>query len=387
MDAASLFCEICRGLKPVQTSLYKYGWDEYDTPLPVAARRLREVVVEGRENERRSPRFCPLCGTIYSYETSYEYLVNGSEDEEELRRLTDAEARAWLGDAVVEAFPRPLLSPLRETVVTDRVVVFSTWGEDLPSGWGANAVAVVGDGETLVVDPLVAPVYARELKRLLTERGAGPVRWVVTTHHHTDHSVGASVFAEEGAEVISHAVAAERMAAEQPPILAQRRESQAVAPLFSDAVPAAPTRRLTDVLELSVGGIRAVVRPCGPAHTPGDLRVDLPDLGVVVTGDLVFHGYHPNLEHADVAGWRRGLADLLHEPPGTTFVPGHGMPGGREIVEAQDAWFAVAEDEVHRAVAEGLAPEQTVARLRERFPGHRLEAVLETAVRVLGTSG
>jgi glyoxylase-like metal-dependent hydrolase (beta-lactamase superfamily II) len=187
--------------------------------------------------------------------------------------------------------------------------------------------------------------------------------------------------------VISHAVAAERMAAEQPPILAQRRESPAVAPLFADAVPAVPTRRLTEALELSVGGIRAVVRPCGPAHTPGDLRIDLQDLGVVVTGDLVFHGYHPNLEHADVAGWKRGLAELLRELPGTTFVPGHGAPGGREIVEAQVTWFEVAGEETRRAVAEGLDTEQTVARLRERFPGYSLSAVLETAARVLGTSG
>ncbi len=387
MGAATPFCEVCRGLKPVQTSLYKYGRDEYDTPLPPAARRLQEVVVEGREGESRSPRFCQLCGTIYSYETRYEYLVNGSEDEEELRRLTDAEARAWLGDAVVEAFPRPLLSPLRETQVNERVVAFSTGGEDLPSGWGANAVAILGDGETLVVDPLVAPVYGREVKRLLTERGAGPVRWVVTTHHHTDHSVGASVFVEEGAEVISHAVAAERMAAEQPGILAQRRGRADVGALFADAVPAVPTRLLTEPLELSVGGVRTVVRSCGPAHTPGDLRIDLPDLGVVVTGDLVFHGYHPNLEHADLAGWKRSLEDLLREPREATFVPGHGAPGGREIVEAQIAWFATAEQEVRRAASEGLSPERTVERLRERFPGYRLEAVLETAVGVLGTSG
>lgn len=198
MEAGSASCEICRELRPVETSLTKHGWEENDRLLPAAYRRLVEVRVDGREDEPRSPRFCPLCATLYSYETRYEYLANGSEDEEELRRLTREEARAWLGDAVVEALPRPLVSPLRETVVNERVVLYSTGGEDLASGWGANAVAVLGDGATLLVDPLVAPVYARELRRLLAERGAGPVRWVVTTHHHTDHSVGASVFAEAG---------------------------------------------------------------------------------------------------------------------------------------------------------------------------------------------
>ena len=383
MDSAHATCEICRGLRPVETSLTKHGWEENDRLLPAVSRRLVEVRVAGREEEPRAPRFCPLCGTFYSYETRSEYLANGSEDEEELRRLTDAEARAWLGDAVVDSFPEPLFSPLLETVVNERIVVYSTGGEDLPSGWGANAVAVLGDGETLLVDPLVAPVYARELKRLLAERGAGPVRWVVATHHHTDHSVGASVFAADGAEVVAHADSAARMAAEQPALLAERKTAWPVGTLFFNAVPAAPTRLVTGPLELSVGGVRAVLRPCGPAHTPGDLRVDLPDLAVVATGDLVFHGYHPNLEHADLEGWRRGLEALLLEPAGTVFVPGHGAPGGREIVEAQRTWFEAAREEVRRAAAAGRGEDGVVERLRARYPGHRLEAVLPTAARVL----
>lgn len=383
MDHSDAACEICRALRPVETSLYKEGREGFDTPLPLAARRLVELAVPGREDERLRPWLCPRCGTLYSYESRYEYLANGSEDEEELRRLSDAEARALLGDALLDELPRPLLAPLQETAVSDRVVVFSTGGEDLFSGWGANAVVVLGDGETLVVDPLVAPAYARELAFHLASRQAGRVKTVVATHHHTDHSVGASAFALRCAEVVAHAAAAERMAAEQPAILEERKAMPGLRWLFADAVPAAPTRAVTGPLELSVGGVRAVVRPCGPAHTPGDLRIDLPDLGVVVTGDLVFHGYHPNLEHADLDGWRRALEELLAEPAGTTFVPGHGAPGGHEIVDAQLAWFDAAAEEVRRAAAGGLGDVAIVERLRARFPGYRLAAVLPTAVRVL----
>lgn len=383
MDAAHATCDICRALRPVERSLYKHGWEERDAPLPRAANRLVELAITGREDERRRPRLCPLCGALYSCESRYEYLVNGSEDEEELRRLSEAEARAWLGDGLVDGLPRPLLVPLRETVVNERVAVYSTGGEDVLSAWGANAVAVLGDGETLLVDPLVAPAYARDLTWLLAARRAGRVATVVATHHHSDHSVGASVFTARGAEFVAHAAAAARMAAEQPALLEERRARPELRWLFADAVPAAPTRTVTAPLELSVGGLRAVVRPCGPAHTPGDLRVDLPDLGVVVAGDLLFHGYHPNLEHADLEGWRRALEELLEEPPGTTFVPGHGAPGGREIVEAQLAWFDAADEAVRAAERDGGGASGAVARLRSLYPGWRLEAALPAAVRAL----
>ena len=75
----------------------KYGWPENDTSLPAAAAELI-VVRDFRPYDSRSLqiRQCPLCGTYYLYQTDYEYLVNGSEDEETLTRLTDEEAVKYL---------------------------------------------------------------------------------------------------------------------------------------------------------------------------------------------------------------------------------------------------------------------------------------------------
>lgn len=90
-------CEICRSLCDVETSFSKWGWDEFTRSLPVAASRL--VPVENASSsdvERHQVRRCPICGTFYQYDQSYEYLVNGSEDEEVLTRLTPAQARRYL---------------------------------------------------------------------------------------------------------------------------------------------------------------------------------------------------------------------------------------------------------------------------------------------------
>jgi hypothetical protein len=90
-------CEICGKLGVVETSYAKYGWPEDDRPLPPQAGRLVPAEpTAGSDAERDHVRRCPLCGTYYHYRWSYEYLVNGSEDEEELRRITPEEAQSLM---------------------------------------------------------------------------------------------------------------------------------------------------------------------------------------------------------------------------------------------------------------------------------------------------
>ncbi len=88
-------CPICSQLKDVETSFYKYGWPEHDSPLPAAAASLVIVDVIGEDRERFHLRRCPSCASLYTYQFSYDYYVNGSEDEEVLTRLAPAEALTY----------------------------------------------------------------------------------------------------------------------------------------------------------------------------------------------------------------------------------------------------------------------------------------------------
>ncbi len=82
-------CELCSGLSDEEHAYQKYGWEENNTYLPGAASQLK-VVRDLRPSDSRKLQLqqCPKCGTYYLYRTDYEYLVNGSEDEEHLTRLT-----------------------------------------------------------------------------------------------------------------------------------------------------------------------------------------------------------------------------------------------------------------------------------------------------------
>jgi cyclase len=277
-----------------------------------------------------------------------------------------------------------IASSLTENRLSEAVSVFTHGGETLATSYGANAVAFFGEGATVLVDPFVSPVQAAELGALLRARDRSPVTHVVLTHHHTDHALGAGYFAANGAEVVAHEEAAARMAKEHPGLIAERRRNPEVAHLFESAAAYVPTRIVSDTFFLGAGGLRLDIFHPGHAHTPGDLCVRAPDLGVFVAGDLVSTGYHPNLEDADVAGMRAAL-ERLRLLPFRTLVPGHGSMGGREGVEDQLRYL----DRTQKIVAgfpRSAGVDEVVSALARDFPDFRLRIVLPALVgRLRGT--
>lgn len=97
-------CSICSQLGDSNRGLQTAGREEEDTFLPDAAARLK-VVAEVKPGTTRSIEVerCPECQTCYLFETRYEYLATGSEEEQILTRLTDEQAARYLASAA----PRP----------------------------------------------------------------------------------------------------------------------------------------------------------------------------------------------------------------------------------------------------------------------------------------
>jgi cyclase len=265
--------------------------------------------------------------------------------------------------------------PLHETALSPRLLVATLGGDGVSSSYGANCVAAAGARGTLLVDPLIAPSHARLVAEALARRAYPPVTHVVLTHHHTDHALGASWFAARGAEVVAQRRCAEAMAALHPALVAARRADPALAALFADAEPRAPSAVFDERWRADLGDLPVEVRRAGPAHTPGDALVLLPSERAVACGDLVSAGYHFNYEDAELGALAGALAALA-ALPADRFVPGHGPAGGRELVEAQARYH----DEVARIVAASAAAGEARAAIRARFPGFLLEAAIETAV-------
>ena len=256
---------------------------------------------------------------------------------------------------------------LRETELRNNVWVWTLGGDRIESSYGANCTAVVGREAVLLVDPLIAPAHARLVEAALRTKTRLPVRFVVLTHHHTDHALGAGRFAGRGTTIVAHRACQEAMAAEHPKLIEARRRVPALAELFADARPCRPSLDFQDdVLTFDLGGCAARVFHPGPGHTAGDTVVHLEGESIAVCGDLVSAGYHVNYEDAALASLENGL-EVLRTLGARTYVPGHGASGGAELLDDQLGY--------HRAVAEA-ARSGDAGKLLSRFRGHLLEELV-----------
>jgi cyclase len=201
------------------------------------------------------------------------------------------------------------------------------------------------------------------------------VTHVALTHHHTDHALGAGWFAGAGAVVVAQRLCAEAMAAQHAVVVEQRRATPALAALFADATVYQPGLVFEERHLLDLGDLPVELRWLGPGHTSGDAVVLIEPERALVCGDLVSVGYHFNYEEASVEHLQATL-DRLSALPARLLIPGHGPPGGPEIIAAQAAY--------HRELSTAIHGGATRDDLRERFPGYLLESALDVALEVWG---
>lgn len=268
---------------------------------------------------------------------------------------------------------------LHETRIRDNVFVWTLGGDTLQSSYGTNCTGIIGTDAVLLVDPLVAPAHARLVEQALKSRTQASVRFVVLTHHHTDHALGSSYFADRGAMLLSHRACRERMALEHPGLIETRRGQPELSGLFADAESALPSVTFDEGVVLFVGGLEVEVWHPGWGHTPGDAFLFVPEAGVAVCGDLVFNAYHYNYEDASIAGARKGL-QALASLDADMFIPGHGAPGGADMVNAQAAYHETVERIVSSGLSAGEAEPAIIDEIFRTFPDYLLRSVVPSAV-------
>jgi cyclase len=185
--------------------------------------------------------------------------------------------------------------------------------------WINNTGFLVGPQGVISVDSCSTERRTRAYQRAIATVTTAPVRAVVNTHHHGDHTFGNCLF--PGAAIIGQERTRAEAIASGPPRDLPAWDGPDWGALSLDP----PFVTFRDEVSLHAGEVRAEVRFVGtPAHTTNDSIVWIPERSVLFCGDLIFNGGTPFVLMGSVEGAIEVLERIIRPLAATTIIPGHG---------------------------------------------------------------
>ena len=202
------------------------------------------------------------------------------------------------------------------------------------SGPGGSVVVLNGPDGKFVVDTFVAPAWPR-LKEALDRLGIAPVKYVIDTHWHFDHTDNNAPLHAAGATVLAHENTKKRMSEPHDLPVLYRAADGTLAGLHFDPSPAEalPQQTFAASYKLQANGETLVLQHVPPAHTDTDIYVHFQNANVIQMADLFFNGMYPYIDPG-TGGKITGMiaaADkiLALADNGTKIVAGHGPLGNK----------------------------------------------------------
>ncbi len=241
------------------------------------------------------------------------------------------------------------LGPPRLEEVSDGVFAYIQ-----PDGsWCINNTGfVVGSDAVVSVDAASTERRTRAYLEAIASVTDAPVRTLVNTHSHLDHTNGNCLFGP-GVTIVGH----ERCRADIIDAPPMRTGSGPFPGVEWGAIEKAPpTLTFDEGVTLWVDDLECELRYVGtPAHTTNDVIVWLPERSVLFAGDLVFNGGTPFNVAGSIGGAKAALALIASLEP-AVIVPGHGAVCDTSVIGPIEAYLDFVTDTAARARAAGLTP-------------------------------
>ena len=224
-------------------------------------------------------------------------------------------------------------------------------------GAGGNIGLMVGSDAVFVVDDQFAPLTPKILAAIkaITPQ---PVRFVLNTHWHFDHTGGNENMGQAGALIFAHENVRKRMSTEQFIEALNRKEPPAPRG-------ALPVITFTDTVSFHLNGDSIVVFHVAPAHTDGDAVVRFTKSNVMHTGDLFVSDRFPFVDrssggsiHGIIAAAERMLAVTNAQ---TAIIPGHGPVADRSRLQMYHDMLVVMRDRMRKEIAAKHTIDQVLA--------------------------
>jgi cyclase len=223
-------------------------------------------------------------------------------------------------------------------------------------GQGGTIGILVGPDGILMVDSQFAPL-SQKIQAAIRQVSNEPIRFLIDTHVHADHTGGNENFAKMGAVIFAREELRERLIHPAP-------AANGTVPAGAPAA-ALPVVTYESPVTFHMDGEEARLIPIPRAHTDGDTLIFFPNNDVIMCGDFYRSIQYPNIDRANggsLNGMLDGLGILVGlAGPNTKIVPGHGPVVGRaEVMATRDMILAIR-DRVAQMVAQGKTQEEVLA--------------------------
>jgi len=224
-------------------------------------------------------------------------------------------------------------------------------------GQGGNITVAVAKDGIIMVDGQFAPLHDK-IKAAIANVSPQPIKYLVNTHFHGDHTGGNELFAKDGAVVVADPNVKARLAAGTTNGLTGAK----TAPAPADALPAKTYNGRT---KLILPGRTAELRHIASAHTDGDTYVWFKTANVLSTGDTFTSDRYPNIDFAN-GGNIKGMiaaadAYLKLTNAKSRIVPGHGPIADKAKLTEYRTMLVTARDRMTKLVKEGKGEDEVVA--------------------------
>lgn len=250
----------------------------------------------------------------------------------------------------------PVVGAAQETM--DDVEIRSVYvanGVYMLQGRGGNIGLSVGEDGPFLVDDQFAPL-TEKIRTAIAAVSEAPVRFVLNTHWHGDHTGGNENFGQAGAMIIAHENVRKRLNPEEFRDVMGRSEQAA-----PDALPVVT---FTDAVTFYWNGERIHALHVEHAHTDGDAVVFFTQANVVHMGDVFFNGSFPFID-VESGGHVDGVIHAVSQvlamiDSDTQIIPGHGDVAGIEELRAYRDMLMTVRDRVQLMINDGRSVDDVV---------------------------
>jgi cyclase len=234
------------------------------------------------------------------------------------------------------------------------------------SGPGGSVVVLNGPDGKFVVDTFVAPAWPR-LKKALDGLGHAPVKCVIDTHWHFDHTDNNAPLHAAGATVLAHENTKKRMSEPHDLPVLYRAADGTLAGLHFDPSPAEalPQHTFRSTYKLQANGESLTLQHVPPAHTDTDIYVHFEKANVIQMADLFFNGMYPYIDPGTggkITGMIAAADKIISLADNDTkIVAGHGPLGNKaDLTKFRDMLVASC-DRVEKLKSAGKSAQEAVA--------------------------